>query len=320
MRTTGGFNDKYCLKRSCWSATARVASMTCHVMVFRRRWHYDSRMSATFDASPLSRTSTPQPFGEHLRQWRQRRRLSQLDLASDAAISTRHLSFVETGRASPSREMVLRLAERLDIPLRERNALLVAAGFAPMYRERALDDPALAAARQAVDLILKAHEPYPALAIDRHWNLVSHNRTVPLLMADAAPDLLEPPVNVLRLSLHPRGIAPAIVNLAQWRSHLFERLRQQIGSTGDASLATLLDELRSYSVPEGASDVALPGELAGVVMPFQFRTAAGALSFISTTTIFGSPVDVTLQELAMETFFPADAFTADVLRSLVAAS
>ncbi len=289
-------------------------------MVLRRRSHYDSRMSATFDASQLSRISTPQPFGEHLRQWRQRRRLSQLDLASDAAISTRHLSFVETGRASPSREMVLRLAERLDIPLRERNALLVAAGFAPMYRERALDDPALAAARQAVDLILKAHEPYPALAIDRHWNLVSHNRTVPLLMADAAPDLLEPPVNVLRLSLHPRGIAPAIVNLAQWRSHLFERLRQQIGSTGDASLATLLDELRSYPVPEGASDVALPGELAGVVMPFQFRAAAGVLSFISTTTIFGSPVDVTLQELAMETFFPADAFTADVLRSLLAAS
>ena len=267
---------------------------------------------------PVSAPRVPAPFGEHLRTWRQRRRLSQLHLAQEADISTRHLSFVETGRAMPSREMVLRLAERLDVPLRERNALLVAAGFAPMYRERALDDPALAAARAAVELLLKSHEPYPALAIDRHWNLVAANAMVPLLLQGASAELLAPPVNVLRLSLHPDGLARRIVNLVQWREHIFERLRQQVHATGDAVTAALLEELRSYPVPPEALDVQLAGEHFGVVMPFQFRTDAGVLNFISTTTIFGSPADVTLQELAMETFFPADAFTGEVLRGLQA--
>lgn len=257
------------------------------------------------------------PFGEHLRHWRQHRRLSQLDLAGEAAISTRHLSFMETGRAVPSREMVLRLTERLHVPLRERNALLVAAGYAPMYRERALDDPALAAARQAVELILKSHEPYPALAVDRHWNLVSYNALVPRLMAMASPALQQTPVNVLRLSLHPEGLAPHIANLAQWRSHLFERLRQQISATADPTLAALLDELRAYPLPPGTGEH-LEGEHPGVVMPFQLRTPHGSLSFISTITIFGTPVDVTLQELALETFFPADEFTRGVLRQMVA--
>ena len=178
-------------------------------------------------------TATALPVGTLLRDWRLRRRLSQLDLAGEADISTRHLSFVETGRAAPSREMVLRLANRLDVPLRERNRLLVAAGFAPMYGERRLDEPAMAAARQAIDLVLKGHEPYPALAVDRHWTLVSYNRAVPLLMAGAAPALLQPPVNVLRLSLHPDGLAPRIVNLAAWRAHVLERLRQQIVASGD---------------------------------------------------------------------------------------
>jgi transcriptional regulator with XRE-family HTH domain len=259
----------------------------------------------------------PQAFGEHLRHWRQHRRLSQLDLAGEADISTRHLSFVETGRSVPSREMVLRLSERLDIPLRERNTLLVAAGYAPMYRERTLDDPALAAARQAVELILKSHEPWPALALDRHWNLVAANRMVPHLLAGADPALLQAPVNVLRLSLHPQGLAPKIANLVQWRTHLFERLRHQVQVTGDAVLADLLDELRAYPVPAG-SDTHLAGELLGVAMPFQFRTDAGMLTFISTTTVFGTPVDVTLQELALETFFPADAFTAAAMRQLAA--
>lgn len=262
---------------------------------------------------------TPRPFGEYLRQWRLRRRLSQLDLAQEAQISTRHLSFVETGRSLPSREMVLRLAQRLDVPLRERNALLVAAGYAPMYRERPLDDPALAAARQAVELVLKSHEPYPALAVDRHWNLVAANRMLPHLLAGADPSLLQGPVNVLRLSLHPRGLAPRIVNLAQWRDHLFERLRQQIQATGDPLLASLLEELRGYAVPDGAGE-RMEGEHPGVVMPFRFRSRLGVLNFISTTTIFGTPVDVTLQELAMETFFPADAMTGDVLRELMARS
>ncbi|RYX88984.1 MAG: XRE family transcriptional regulator [Comamonadaceae bacterium] len=259
--------------------------------------------------------SVPQPFGEHLRHWRQRRRLSQLDLAQEADISTRHLSFVETGRASPSREMVLRLSERLNIPLRERNALLVAAGFAPMYRERALDDPALAAARRAVELVLKGHEPAPALAVDRHWNLVAANAAVPHLLAGAGAALLAPPVNVLRLSLHPEGLAPRIANLTQWRAHIFERLRQQIGATGDAVLAALLDELMAYPVTDGAEDLRLDGELLGVAMPFRFRTDTGVLNFISTTTVFGTPVDVTLQELAVESFFPADEFTAQALRA-----
>lgn len=264
-----------------------------------------------------SRTA-PQPFGAHLRHWRQHRRLSQLDLAMDAAISTRHLSFVETGRSVPSREMVLRLSERLDIPLRERNTLLVAAGYAPMYRERALDDPALSPARQAVELILKIHEPYPAIAIDRHWNLIAANRIVPLMLAgvtDAA--LLQPPMNVLRLSLHPQGLAPQIANLVQWRSHLFERVRHQIAASADRTLVALLEELQAYPTPEGA-DLHLDGEHAGVVMPFQFKTPMGVLSFISTITIFGTPVDVTLQELAMETFFPADDFTKQVLQGLMA--
>jgi transcriptional regulator with XRE-family HTH domain len=259
--------------------------------------------------------AAPRAFGDYLRDWRQRRRLSQLDLAQEAEISTRHLSFVETGRSAPSREMVLRLAERLDIPLRERNALLVAAGYAPMYRERPLDDPALAPARRAVELILKSHEPYPALAVDRHWNLVAANRMLPHLMQGADASLLQAPVNVLRLSLHPQGLAPKIANLVQWRAHVFERLRQQIHATGDSALAALLEELRAYAATEGGDDN-LEGELLGVAMPFRFRTPTGTLNFISTTTIFGTPIDVTLQELALETFFPADEATAQALRAL----
>lgn len=256
------------------------------------------------------------PFGDHLRQWRQQRHLSQFDLASDAEISARHLSFVETGRSVPSREMVLRLAERLQVPLRDRNVLLVAAGYAPMYRERSLDDPALAAARDAVDLILKSHEPFPALAIDRHWNLLAANAMVPHLLAGADGSLLQSPVNVLRLSLHPLGLAPRIVNLSQWREHLFERLRQQIAQTDDTVLVDLLAELRAYPVASGADDAPLHGEHQGIAIPLRFRSSRGVLNFISTTTVFGTPVDVSLQELALETFFPADAFTGQVLREL----
>jgi transcriptional regulator with XRE-family HTH domain len=237
--------------------------------------------------------SIPAPFGERLRHWRQRRRLSQLDLAHAAEVSTRHLSCVETGRASPSRDMVLRLAHRLDVPLRERNALLVAAGYAPMYRERPLDAPEMAGARAAVQRILDCHEPWPALAMDRHWNLVMANRIVPLLLAGADAELLRPPVNVLRLSLH-----------------------QQIHESGDAVLAALLQELQAYPQPPDAPALQLPDEHLGVLMPFQFRTAAGMLNLVSTTTVFGSPVDVTLQELALETFFPADDASAAALRAL----
>jgi transcriptional regulator with XRE-family HTH domain len=291
--------------------------MTCEVMEAPPRALYHRGMDLAL-ATPAPAASQVRSFGEHLRAWRLRRRMSQLDLASDAEISTRHLSFVETGRSVPSREMVLRLAERLDVPLRERNALLVAAGYAPMYRERPLDDPALAVAKQAVQLILKSHEPYPALAVDRYWNLLAHNALVPHLLAGVDAALMQPPVNVLRLSLHPKGLAPQIVNIGQWRHHLFERLRQQIQATGDTRLQALEQELRAYPVPPDGDTTRLEGEVLGIVVPLRLRTTAGVLNLISTTTIFGSPVDVTLQELALETFFPADAFTGEVLRRLAA--
>jgi transcriptional regulator with XRE-family HTH domain len=254
-----------------------------------------------------------QPVGELIRDWRQRRRLSQLDLALEAEISTRHLSFVETGRAIPSRDMILTLAERLDVPLRERNVLLVAAGYAPVFSERPLDDPALSAARKAVDLVLKGHEPYPALAIDRHWTMVAANKAVAPLLAGVAPALLQPPVNVLRLSLHPDGLAPRIANLAEWREHLIARLRREIELTADAALSALLDELTLYPAPPGQRR-AEQGEYAGVVVPFRLATEEGILSFFSTTTVFGTPVDVTLSEIALECFYPADEATAAALR------
>jgi transcriptional regulator with XRE-family HTH domain len=255
--------------------------------------------------------STTLPVGMQLREWRQRRRLSQLDLSVDAEVSTRHLSFVETGRSMPSREMVLRLSDRLEVPLRERNRLLTAAGFAPMFAERTLDDPALKSAREAIDLVLKGHEPYPALAVDRHWTLVSYNRAVPPLLEGVAPELLKPPLNVLRLSLHPDGLAKRIVNLGQWRAHLLARLRQQVSVSGDSLLADLMAELRGYPAP-GHDPVDIAE--AAVVVPLIMDSPSGRLSFISTTTVFGTPVEITLSELALETFFPADAETAAALR------
>lgn len=255
------------------------------------------------------------PVGALIREWRQRRRLSQLDLACEADISTRHLSYVENGRASPSREMLMHLAERLDVPLRERNTLLTAAGFAPIYRERPLEDPALAAAREAVQVVLRAHEPYPALVVDRHWNMLAHNRTVPLLLTHVDPALLQPPVNVLRLSLHPRGLGRRIVNLAQWREHLFARLQRQIAASADPVLTELLHELQAMPFDASRSQGATI-DPSGVAVPLQFDTEHGVLSFIGTTTVFGTPVDITLSELAMETFFPADSRTAEVLRRL----
>ncbi len=250
-------------------------------------------------------------FGEQLRAWRQRRRMSQLDLAAEADTSTRHLSFLETGRATPSREMVLRLAERLDVPLRERNALLVAAGYAPMYAQRPLADPSMAEARHAVELVLAGHEPYPALAVDRSWTLILANRAVAPLLAGVDPALLEPPVNVLRLSLHPRGLAPRIANLGAWRAHLLARLRRDRAVGGDARIGALLEELRGYPGDAAPHD---EQDTPGVAVPFVLRTDRGLLSFISTITVFGTPLDVTLSELAIESFFPADAATAERLR------
>lgn len=255
-----------------------------------------------------------------LREWRQRRRMSQLDLATEAEISARHLSFVETGRAQPSREMLLHLAEQLGVPLRERNLLLVAAGFAPIFRERSLDDPALAAARRAMEQVLASHAPFPALAIDRHWNLLAANAMVLPLLASVPAALLRPPINVLRLSLQPDGLASQIVNLAEWRAHLLVRLGRQIDLTADPVLIALRNELRAYPggagpsgarpVERGASDVAIP---------FRLQHADAQLSFFTTTMMFGTPLDITVSELAIESFFPADAATAAAVQRMAAA-
>ena len=257
--------------------------------------------------------SEQKTFGDHLREWRQRRRLSQMDLALDAEISTRHLSFLETGRAQPSREMVLRLAEQLETPLRERNVLLTAAGFAPVFVERPLDDPALTAARRAIDLILNGHEPYPALVIDLRWNLVAMNAHVAPLTAGADPALLAPPLNVMRLALHPKGLAPRIANFAEWRAHLLERLKSQVALTGDATLRDLLAEVETYPTPPAPDR--RPEDFGGVAVPLQLMAGDKVLSFLSTTTVFGAAMDITLSELSLETFFPADAATADALRT-----
>jgi transcriptional regulator with XRE-family HTH domain len=270
-------------------------------------------MNAHAATARVQRTQ-PVHIGDHLREWRQRRHLSQLDLAGDAEISARHLSFVETGRAAPSREMVLKLAERLEVPLRERNVLLVAAGFAPAFPQRPLDDPALKSARQAIDLVLKAHEPNPALAYDRHWNLVTANRMVAPLLDGIPARLLGQPFNILRLALHPEALAPRTVNLAEWSGHLLERLHRQCEVTADRELIRLYQELKAYPMPARSA----PLSSDNVAIPFKLRQNGEVLSFFSTTMVFGTPVDVTLSELALETFFPADELTAQRMREMAA--
>lgn len=255
-------------------------------------------------------------FGALLRHWRFRRGLSQLALALQAEVSARHLSWLETGKAQPSRAMVLRLAEHLTVPPRERNALLAAAGYAPLFTEHALTDAALAPAREALQRLLDAHEPWPALAVDRHWNLVAHNRVVPMLMAAADAALLQPPINVLRLSLHPKGLAPLIANAAAWREHVLARLQRQVTSTGDAVLAALLAELQALPQPAGTEAPAALPALSDVAVPLTLNSPLGALNFLTTVTVFGAPHDVTLAELAVETLLPADAATAEALRRM----
>jgi transcriptional regulator with XRE-family HTH domain len=254
--------------------------------------------------------STPH-VGALLKDWRHRRRLSQLSLACEANISTRHLSFLETGRSQPSRDVILRLAEWLNVPLRERNELLLAAGYAPAYSSKPLPDDTLKAAREAVNLILRAHEPLPALAVDRHWILVAANRAAEQLLDGAAPDLLAPPLNVLRLSLHPEGLAPRIANLREWRAHILERVRHQLEATADPVLGQLLKELSAYPCRAGASS--RPAEQNPIVVPLELTLGNRTLRFLTTTTVFGTPLDVTLSELAIELFFPADKATADLL-------
>lgn len=274
---------------------------------------HDAPMS--LPASPTARLP-----GALLRDWRQRRRLSQLNCALEAEISQKHLSFVESGRSAPSRAMVLHLSETLQVPLRERNAILLAAGFAPVFPERSLGDPALAPARAAIDMILKGHEPYPALAVDRRWTLVSANAAVQKLLGLVSDrSLLSTPVNVLMLSLAPGGLAPHIANLGEWRGHILARLAQQVRISGDRQLAALRDELARLPHDDDGSAPDAADALGGIAVPLRLRTPAGMLSLISTTTVFGTPVDVTLSEIALETFFPADEPTAAALRAMAQA-
>jgi transcriptional regulator with XRE-family HTH domain len=260
--------------------------------------------------------TTATPVGDHLRAWRVRRRMSQLDLAGEAEVSSRHLSFVETGRANPSRDMVLRLAERLEVPMRERNVLLVAAGYAPVFPQGDLGSPELTAVREAIEIILEGHKPYPAFALDRHWNIVASNSALPQLYEGVAPALLERPVNVIRLSLHPNGLAPRIANLGEWRGHVLARLRRQVELTADPVLIDLMAETRALNARLPAA--APPRHLAQteMVVPFRIRLGDQVLSFFTTTLVFGTPLEVSLSELAVESFFPADAETATTVRRL----
>jgi transcriptional regulator with XRE-family HTH domain len=250
------------------------------------------------------------PLGTLLRDWRRRRRLSQLDLALEAGVSARHLSFLETGRSKPSREMVLHLSEQLEVPLRDRNHLLLAAGFAPAFEERAIDAPEMAPVREALERVLTGHEPYPAVVVDRWWNLAAANRSI-AMFTDMVPEhLMAPPVNVLRVSLHPDGMASRILNYGEWRAHLLDRLHRQVALTGDDRLAALYAELSEY--PGETADVQ-HGPGGEIAVPLRYDAGGRELAFFSTIATFGTAVDITLAELSIEAFFPADQATADYL-------
>jgi transcriptional regulator with XRE-family HTH domain len=252
--------------------------------------------------------------GPLLRDWRRRRRRSQLDLALDAGVSARHVSFVESGRSRPSAEMVVRLAEQLEVPLRDRNELLLAAGYAPLYGERPLDDPDMTPVRDALELVLRGHEPYPAAVVDRWWEMVAANSGIALLTEGVAPELLEPPVNVMRVALHPDGMAPRIVNFAEWSGHLMHRLQRRTAITGDAELARLHAELAGY--PGVQCEPPRSDTAAEIALPLRLRRGRDELTFLCTQTTFGTAVDVTLAELSLEAFYPADSTTARVLDEL----
>jgi transcriptional regulator with XRE-family HTH domain len=253
-------------------------------------------------------------FGKHLRDWRGRRRLSQLELSLRSNVSARHLGFVEIGRAAPSKSLVLRLAEELDIPLRERNVWLVAAGFAPSFADRTFQDPSLDAVRSAIETTLEAHKPFPAFAIDRQWNIVASNAALPELYEGVAPDLLKPPVNVLRLTLHPRGLAPRILNLDEWADHLLARLRRETELTADPRLEALLREAEAFHKPSRKAFKSESPAAHALALPLRIQTRLGPLSFFSTVTVFGTPVDVTVSEIALEMLYPADRETDSLVR------
>ncbi len=254
--------------------------------------------------------------GSLLRKWRQRRRLSQLGLAVEAEVSQRHLSFLESGRSQPSREMIMQLTDRLAVPLRDRNVILNAAGYAAHFPQHPLDAPELGAAREAIDRILQVHLPHPALAVDRHWTLLSANAAATFLMTGVAPHLLDGEVNVLRLTLHPDGLAPRILNLGEWRGHVLARLGHEIEHSADPRLAALSEELSAFPSPtSGRYRHPPPERYQQIAVPLRMKSDAGPLSFLSTTTVFGTAVDITLSEVTIEAFFPMDAETARAMAS-----
>lgn len=263
-------------------------------------------------------TTDDTTFGGQLRAWRERRHLTQMDLSLRSGVSTRHLSFLETGRSNPSREMVLDLAEHLEIPLRERNLLLTAAGFAPAYWRRSLDAPEMEAVRKAIDQVLAGHEPYPALAVDRYWNILSMNEAAAMFAADIDLSVMGTPPNVYRISLHPDGLAPRVVNFPEFAHHLLHRLRHDAEVSADPDLAALLDEVESYPTVRELPRPTVDQQ--SVVVPVRLRHPQGELSMFTTIATFGTPVDVTVDELALETFFPADAETARRLNAIAAAA
>jgi len=281
-----------------------MADLTYEVMAPRHTGSYAALM-----------TVHQLPFGVLLRRWRERRRMTQADLALAAKSSTRHLSCLETGRSQPSREMIARLAEYLDIPLRDQNSLLLAAGFAPAFKERSL--AALEAAKSAIDRVLQAHKPYPAFAVDRHWNVVLSNSALPQLYEGCSADLLRPPVNAVRLILHPAGMGPRIVNFTAWRAHTLSVLRQQIETRADPVIQGLLAEAAAYPVPANTETCESQEGSQHLVTPLRIATRLGIVSFLNTVTVFGTPNDVTLAELALEMLFPADSQTIEIARNMV---
>ncbi|MER5545518.1 helix-turn-helix domain-containing protein [Streptomyces sp. NPDC002586] len=273
-------------------------------------------VAAAPSASVTAPAAADKGVGPLLRAWRERRRVSQLELALRADSSARHISFIETGRSRPSQEMVLRLAEHLDVPVRERNSLLLAAGYAPHYPETPLDDPALDALRDGMERLIQGYEPYPALVVDAGYTVVAANRGITMLLDGVPEKLMAPAPNAMRLTLHPEGMAPRIRNLREWRGHLLAQMDRQIALQRSDQLRALYEEVAAYPVPEDAQDDAPAEPVAYFALPLRIEHEGRILSFVSSISTFNTPMDVTVAELAIETFLPADPATAKYLHTL----
>ncbi|MFB7508705.1 helix-turn-helix domain-containing protein [Streptomyces broussonetiae] len=270
---------------------------------------------ATGPSASATAPAADKGVGPLLRAWRERRRVSQLELALRADSSARHISFIETGRSRPSEEMVLRLAEHLEVPVRERNSLLLAAGYAPHYPETPLDDPALDALRGGLERLIQGYEPYPALVVDATYTVVAANRGIAMLLDGVADKLYSPAPNAMRLTLHPEGMAPRIRNLREWRGHLLEQMERQIALQRSEQLRALYEEVKAYPVPEDAADDEPAEPVAYFALPLRIEHDGRILSFVSSISTFNTPMDVTVAELAIETFLPADPATAKYLNA-----